>query len=206
MMPLMETIQAYLGWCPMAGSMRTDLPVRPATVAVPGGGDGLCRTGPGWWSRYHNQLLVTAVAFSAAAAAAFLLIEDAPGYPTLWTGLGIGLGGVIGFLIGCRKQYARVAAGEFIRANMTRRQRIVRDLSVPVASIILVVFMTYFVQGGMFGPILAFTLALSLFGWAQYGVTLLWERRHRTTLIAKKGSMYAQDAATGVKTYGDEVL
>ncbi|MDV2482197.1 DUF1673 family protein [Methanoculleus sp. Wushi-C6] len=196
MMKASETIRRWMGWCPMAGSMRVNPAVHPATVAAPGGGDGLSRTGPGWWNRYHNQLLVTAVAFSAAAAAALLLIEDTPGYPTLWTGLGIGVGGFIGFLLGCRKQYARVVAGEFIRANMSKRLRIIRRLSMPAAAVILVAFIGYFVLSGMSGWIVRFTLALSLFGWAQYGVTLLWERRHRTTLIAEKGSMYALDAAT----------
>ncbi|MCK9278115.1 MAG: DUF1673 domain-containing protein [Methanoculleus sp.] len=195
MMPLMETIRAYLGWCPMTGPMRTDLTVRPAAAAAAGGRDGFFRTEPGWWNRYHNQLLVAAVAFSAAAAAAFLLIEDAPGYPTMWTGLGIGVGALIGFLLGCRKQYARIAAGEFIQANMTRRQRIVRRLSTPAAAVILVAVIGYFVLSGMLGWIVRFMLALSLFGWAQYGVTILWERRHRTTLIAENGSMYALNAA-----------
>lgn len=188
-------IRRLMGWCPMAGSMRPDLAVRPAATAAPSGGDGISPTGPGWWQRYHNQLLVAAVAFSSAAAAAFLLIEDASGYPTMWTGLGIGVGALIGFLIGCRKQYARVVAGEFIEANMTKRQRIVRRLSMPAAAVILVALMGYFVLNGMPGWIVRFTLALSLFGWAQYGVTILWERRHRTTLIAKKGSMYAMNAA-----------
>jgi len=194
-MPLMETIRAYLGWCPLQASMRADLAVRPSPAAAPGGQDSPFRTGPGWWSRYHNQLLVAAVAFSAAAAAAFLLVEDAPGYPTLWTGLGIGVGAVIGFLVGCRKQYARVVAGELTCANMTRRQRIVRRLSTPATAVILIALMGYFVLNGMPGWIVRFTLALSLFSWAQYGVTILWERRHRTTLIAEKRSMYALDMA-----------
>ena len=196
MLKVFGAIRRLMGWCPMAGSMRTDLAVRPATTAVPGGEGGISPTGPGWWHRYHNQLLVAAVAFSAAAAAAFLLIEDVPGHPTVWTGLAIGVGAFIGFLLGCRKQYARVAAGEFIRANMSRRLRIARDLSWPVAFILLAVCMAYFVRSGMFGQILGFMLALSLMGWISYGVTILWEWRHRTTLIAKNGSMYTLDTAT----------
>jgi hypothetical protein len=137
-----------------------------------------------------------AVAFSAAAAIAFLLIEDAPGCPTMWTGLAIGAGGALGFLLGYRKQYARVAAGEFIRANMSRRLRIARDLSWPVALILSAAIMVLFVRNGMFGHILGFTLGLSLIGWVTYGITLLWERRYRTTLIAEKGSMYTLDTAT----------
>ncbi len=195
MMKFSETIRRWMGWCPMAGSMRPDLAVRPATVIAAGGQDGPLRVEPGWWHRYHNQLLVAAVAFSAAAVAAFLLIEDAPGYPTMWTGLGIGVGAVIGFLLGCRKQYARIAAGELTWANMTRRQRIVRRLSMPMASILLVAVIGYFALSGMPGWIVRFMLALSLFGWAQYGVTILWERWHRTTLIAENGSMYALNAA-----------
>jgi len=47
-MTLMETIRAYLGWCPMQASMRPDLAVRPAGTAAPGGQDGLFRAEPGW--------------------------------------------------------------------------------------------------------------------------------------------------------------
>jgi len=195
MLKVFGAIRRLMGWCPMAGSMRTDLAVRPATTAVPGGEGGISPTGPGWWHRYHNQLLVAAVAFSAAAAAAFLLIEDVPGHPTVWTSLAIGVGAFIGFLLGCRKQYARVAAGEFIRANMSRRQRVIRNLSMPVAAVLLVAFMGYFVLSGMPGWIVGFTLALSLAVWAQYGVTILWERRHRMIVIAEKGSMYTLDTA-----------
>jgi hypothetical protein len=203
-MTLMETIRAYLGWCPLQASMRADLAVRPVTTVAPGGQDGIPRTGSGWWHRYHNQLLVAAVAFSAAAAAAYLLIEDVSGYPAAWTGLGIGVGAVIGFLLGCRKQYARVVAGEFIEANMTKRLRIVRRLSMPATAVLFVACMVCFVQYGMFGQILGFMLGLSLVGWAQYGVTILWERRHRTTLIAEKGSMYALNTAAQDERGGEE--
>ena len=195
MMKFSETIRRWMGWCPIAGSIRPDLAVRPATTAAPGGRDGLFQTEPGWWHRYHNQLLVAAVVFSATTATLFFLVEDAPGYPTMWTGLGIGVGAFIGFLLGCRKQYARIVAGEFIEANMTKRQRIVRRLSMPVTAVLLVAIMGYFVLSDMPGWIVRFTLALSLFGWAQYGVTILWERRHHTTLIAEKGSMCAMNAA-----------
>ncbi len=197
MMPLMETIRAYLGWCPVRGSMRADLPVRPdvRTTAAPDGRDGIPRIEPGWWNRYHNQLLVAAVAVSAAVAAISILVEDASGFPVVWTGLAIGAGSALGLLLSYRERYARVAAGEFIGARRTRRQRIVRDLSLPVASIILVVCMAYFVLGGMFGQILGFMLGVSLICWASYGVTTLWERQHRTTLIAEKGSMYVLGTA-----------
>jgi len=192
-MTLLETIRAYLGWCPMTGSMRLDLAVRPAIVAAPGGQDGTIQTPSGWWNRYHNRLLVAALGTSAAAVAALLLIGDTPGYLFVWGGLGFGVGWVIGFLFGHRKQYARIVAGEFIRANMTRRQRIIRDLNVPVAFVILVVFLAYLIQNDIFGQIIGFMLGLSLISWAAYGITILWERRHRTTLIAEKGSMYILD-------------
>ncbi len=195
MMSLVETIQAYLGWCPMKGSMRADLAVRPAAAAAPGGRDGTLRVEPGWWNRYHNQLFTMALAASAATAAVYLLVGDALGYPDVWTGLAIGAGGALGFLLGHRKQYARVAAGEFIRANMSRRQRVIRNLSGPVALILSAAIMVLFVRNGMFGQIVGFMLAVSLIGWATYGITILWERRHRTTLIAEKGSMYTLDTA-----------
>jgi len=191
-MSILKAIQAYLGWCPMAGSVRMDRVVRAATVAAPGGQDGGTPE-LGWWNRYHNQLLVAALTASVATVAAFLLVGDTPGYPTGWTGLGFGVGWTIGFLFGHRKQYARIAAGEFIRENMTRRLRIVRDLSTPVAAVILIVLVGYFVLSGMPEWIVRFMLALGIAFWAQYGITILWERRHRTTLIAKKGSMYTLD-------------
>ncbi len=192
MMSILKTIQAYLGWCPMAGSVRMDRAVRAGAVAAPGGQGG---DAPelGWWNRYHNQLLVAALTASVATVAAFLLVGDTPGYPTGWTGLGFGAGWAIGFLFGHRKQYARIAAGEFIRENMTRRLRIVRDLSTPVAVVILIALVGYFVLNGMPDWIVWFMLALGIAFWAQYGITLLWERRHRTTLIAEKKSMYTLD-------------
>jgi hypothetical protein len=190
MMPLLETIRAYLGWCPMAGAMRPELAVRSAAAAAAGGQDGPLRAEPGWWKRYHNQLLITAIAFSAAAAALFTLVEDAPpGYPAVWTGLAIGVGAALGFLLSYRKQYARVAAGEFVRDNMTKRQRIVRYLSLPVASVLLAVVMAYFVLGGMFDRILGLMLGLSFIFWTLYGLTILWERRHKAIMIAEWGSV-----------------
>ncbi len=207
MMSLVEAIRAYLGWCPVQGAMRTNLPVRPGMTAAPDGrGDTAPRTGSGWWSRCRNQALVMAAASSAAATAAFLLIGEVPGYPTVWTGLAIGAGAVIGFLLTYRRQYARIAAGyarvvagEFTRASMTRRQRIVRRLSVPAAAVILVAWIAFFVLSGMPGWIVWFMLALSLIAWALYGVTILWERQNRKILIAEKGSMYALDAEYGGK-------
>ncbi|MDN7012974.1 hypothetical protein FGW20_07960 [Methanoculleus sp. FWC-SCC3] len=193
MMPLLETIRAYLGRCPLQASMRTDLKVRPATAAAAGGQDGPLRVEPGWWRRYHNQLFTMALAASAATAAAYLLIGDELGYPDVWTGLAIGAGGALGFLLGHRKQYARVAAGEFIRANMSRWQRVIRNLGGPVALILSAAIMVLFIRNEMFGQIIGFMLAVSLIGWATYGITILWERRHHTTLIAEKGSMYTLD-------------
>ncbi len=204
MMPLMETIRAYLGWCPLKGSMQPDLPVRPGTTAAPGGRDGLLRTEPGWWNRHHNQLLVAAVVASAAAAALFILIEDVSGYPAVWIGLAMGAASTLGSLLSYRERYARVAAGEFVRANMTRRQRIVRYLRLPVASAIVIACMAYFVLGGMSGQILGFILSLPLIFWIWYGATILWERQHRTTLIAEIGSMYVLGTATQGEHGGEE--
>lgn len=196
MMPLLETIRAYLGWCPLQASMRTDLAVRSAAAAAAGGQDGPLRAEPGWWKRYHNQLLITAIAFSAAAAALFIFVEDAFGYPAVWTGPAIGVGATLGILLSYRKQYARVAAGEFRRDNMTKRQRIIRYLSLPVASVLLAVVMAYFVLGGMFDRILGLMLGLSFIFWTLYGLTILWERRHKAIMIAEWGSVYTVDTAT----------
>ena len=197
MMSLMETIRTYLGWCPLQASMRADLAVRPVTTVAAGGGDCVPRTESGWWHRYHNQLLVAAIAFSAAAAVLFILVEDAPpGYPTMWTGLAIGVGAALGILLSYRKQYARVAAGEFRSDNMTRRQRIVRSLSLPVASVLLAAGMAYFVLGGMFDRIFGLMLGVSLIFWTWYGVTIVWERQHRAIMIAEWGSVYTLDTAT----------
>jgi hypothetical protein len=201
MMPLLETIRAYLGWCPMQASVRPDLKVRPAATTAPAGQDGFFRIEPGWWRLHHNQLLVAAIAFSAATAALFILVEDAPpGYPTMWTGLAIGVGAALGILLSYRKQYARVAAGEFRSDNMTRRQRIVRSLSLPVASVLLAAGMAYFVLGGMFDRILGLMLGVSLIFWTWYGVTIVWERQHRATLIAEWGSTYVLGAAAQEET------
>ncbi|SDJ94593.1 DUF1673 family protein [Methanoculleus thermophilus] len=187
MMPLLETIRAYLGWCPLQASMRTDLAIRPAATAAAGGKDWAPGLKPGWRHRYHNQILV---------AALFIFVEDAFGYPAVWTGLAIGVGAALGFLLSYRKQYARVAAGEFVRDNMTRRQRIVRSLSLPVASVLLAAVMAYFVLGGMFDRILGLMLGMCLICWTWYGLTTLWERRHKAIMIAEWGSVYTVDTAT----------
>lgn len=196
MMPLMETIRAYLGWCPMTGSMRRDLAVRPATVVAAGGQDGSFQAEPGWWRLHHNQLLVAAVAFSAAAAALFILFEDASGHLAMWTGLVVSIGALLGSLLSYRSRYARVAAGEFHRDNMTRRQRIVQYLRAPVASVLLAAVMAYLVLGGMFDRILGIVLGLSLICWTWYGLTILWERQNRAIMIAEWGSVYTLDTAT----------
>ena len=195
-MPLLETIRAYLGWCPMTGAMRVSPAVHPSTVVAAGGRDGPLRVEPGWWKRYHNQLLVAAAAFSAAAAALFILFEDAAGYLAMWTGLAVGVGALLGSLLSYRERYARVAAGEFHRDNMTRRQRIVRSLSLPAASVLLAAVMAYFVLGGMFDRILGIVLGMCLICWTWYGLTILWERRHKAIMIAEWGSVYTVDTAT----------
>lgn len=195
-MPLMETIRVYLGWCPMMGSMRTDLAVRPATTAAPSGQDSLFRTEPGWWSRHHNQLLVAAIAFSAAATALLILVEDASGHLAMWTSLAVAVGALLGSLLSYRSRYARVAAGEFIRDNMTRRQRIVQYLRVPVASVLIAAGMAYFVLGGMLDRTFGLMLSLSLICWVWYGLTILWERQHQAIMIAEWGSVYTVDTAT----------
>lgn len=195
-MTLMETIRAYLGWCPMAGSMRTDLTVRSGTAAAAGGSGCVPRAEPGWWRLHHNQLLVAAIAFSAVTAALFLLVEDAFGHLAMWTSLGIGVGALLGSLLSYRSRYVRVAAGEFHRDNMTRRQRIVQCLRLPVASVLFAVFMAYLVLGGMFDRILGLMLGVSLICWTWYGLTVLWERQNRAIMIAEWGSVYTLDTAT----------
>ncbi len=194
-MSILKTLQAYLGWCPMEGQVRPVPLVQPRTVAAPAGGDGVIPE-HGWWNRYHNQLLIAALAASVATVATFLLVGDtAPWYPAIFLGVGIGAGLTIGFLISSGKQYAQVVAGEFIRANMTRRLRITRTLSLPVAIILLVVVVAYCIREGLLDRIPALMLALGIGFWAQYGLLIRWERRHQKTLIAKSGSMYALDTA-----------
>jgi len=112
-------------------------------------------------------------------------------------GVGLGIGLALGFLLSHRKQYARIDAGEFIRATMSRRLRITRDLSLPVAIILFAGVMAYCILEGRLDQIFALMLALGIAFWAQYGFTLLWERRHQKTLISEKGSMYTLDMAAG---------
>ena len=196
MMPLLETIRAYLGWCPAAGAVQAELAVRSAAAAAAGGQDGLFRAEPGWWRRYHNQLFTMALAASAATAALVILFEDASGHLAIWTGLAVGVGALLGSLLSYRSRYARVAAGEFHRDNMTRRQRIVQYLRVPVASVLLAAGMAYFVLGGMFDRILGIVLGMCLICWIWYGLTIRWERRYKAIMIAEWGSVYTLDTAT----------
>lgn len=195
-MPIMEAIQAYLGWCPMAGSVRTELAVRTVATATAGGQDTPLRVEPGWWRLHHNQLLVAAIAFSSATGALFILFEDASGHLAVWTGLAVGVGALLGSLLSYRSRYARVAAGEFRRDNMTRRQRIVQYLKAPVFSVLFVAGMAYLVLGGMVDRIPGLMLGASLIFWTWYGLTILWERRHQAIMIAEWGSVYTVDATT----------
>lgn len=195
-MSLRKAFQVYLGWCPMRDLMRPALTVQPRTAAAPGGQDGVTPE-LGWWNRYHNQLLAAALIASVAAAVASLPVKDAPWYSAIFLGVGLGVGLALGFLLSHRKQYARIDAGEFIRATMSRRLRITRDLSLPVAIILFAGVMAYCVLEDRLDQIFALMLALGIAFWAQYGFTLLWERRHRKTLIAEKGSMYTLDTAPG---------
>lgn len=126
MLKVIGAIRRLMGWCPMTGSMRPELTMRPATAAAAGGRDGPLRAGAGWWRIHHNQLLIAALVASAAAAALFILFEDASGHLAVWTGLAIGVGALFGSLLSYRSRYARVAAGEFHRENMTRIRRIVQ--------------------------------------------------------------------------------
>jgi len=56
--------------------------------------------------------------------------------------------------------------------------------------------MAYFVLGGMFDRILGIVLGMCLICWTWYGLTILWERQHRTIMIAEWGSVYTLDTAT----------
>ncbi|MCC7565100.1 MAG: DUF1673 domain-containing protein [Methanomicrobiaceae archaeon] len=184
-MPLADTIRAYLGWCPAAGSMQANpaLHLGAGTADASGGRDGIPEIDPGWWKRYHNQLLVMAVNMSLAAAF-FLLIEDASGYSTALRGIAVGTGVSLGLLLSLRKLYARIAAGEFVGARRTRRQRIARYIAVPALSLAVIGIVVYFALNGMCDTILALMLGVSLYSWAAYGFTLLWERQHRTAVHA----------------------
>jgi len=196
MLKVTGAIRRLMGWCPMAGSVRAEFSVRYAATAAPGKQDGISPTVPGWWHRHHNQLLVAALVASAAVAALVILVEDAWGYPGVWTGLIVGVGALLGSLLSCRKRYARVAAGEFARENMTRRQRIVQYLRLPAASVLIVAGVLYLVREGLFGHIIGLVLAMSLICWVWFGVTVLWERRHQAIMIAEWGSVYTLDTAT----------
>ena len=196
MLKVTRAIRRLMGWCPMAGSVRMDLAALTTTTTIPGGQDGSFRAGTGWWHRHHNQLLVAALGASAATAALVILFGDASGHLAMWTGLAVGIGALFGSLLSYRSRYARVAAGEFVRANMTRRQRIIRYLSLPVASVLLAAVMAYFVLGGMFDRILGLMLGVSLIFWTLYGVTIVWERQHQATLFAEWGSTYVLGTAT----------
>ena len=195
MLKVTGAIRRLMGWCPMAGSVRPDLTMRPATTAIPGGQDGISPTWPGWWHRHHNQLLVAALAASAATAALFILFEDASGHLAMWTGLAVGIGALLGSLLSYRSRYARVAAGEFRRENMSRRRRVVQYLRMPAASVLVAAGMAYLVLGGMFDRLLGIVLGMSLICWIWFGLTILWERRHQAIMIAEWGSVYTLDTA-----------
>ncbi|MDD2473132.1 MULTISPECIES: DUF1673 family protein [unclassified Methanoculleus] len=196
MLKVTRAIRRLMGWCPMAGSVRMDLAALTTTTTIPGGQDGSFRAGTGWWHRHHNQLLVAALGASAATAALVILFGDASGHLAMWTGLAVGIGALFGSLLSYRSRYARVAAGEFRRENMSRRQRVVQHLRMPAAAVLVAAGMAYLVLGGLFDRLLGIMLGVSLICWVWFGLTILWERRHQAVMIAEWGSVYTLDTAT----------
>jgi len=199
-MLLVDALKKYLSWCLRERSWRGNRVKEPGW-RVTGETDGLDGNTPGrfgWWRQYHNQLLIMAVLVSAAAMALFLLVGEISGYPVVPVGIAIVTGSGIGFLLSYRKRYARVAAGEFVRAHRvhwTRAQRIIQYMksltfSVPVSSGVLIASVAYFALLGMLGPILGLLLGMSITCWILYCITVFWEQSRHTILISEKGSMY----------------
>ncbi|MBN1193842.1 MAG: DUF1673 family protein [Methanomicrobiaceae archaeon] len=202
-MPILNTLRAFLGWCPMAGPSKVKLPVHPefdTAADIPAGDDGTMAISHGWWNRYHNQVLVTAVIVSASAAALVLRVGELPEY-YMHGGIAIGIGSAIGFLLSYRKRYARVAAGAFARAGGNWKKRVIRYMksltifSAAASIVVIAVGVAFFALLGMPGPIFAFLLGMSITWWALYCITVFWERGHRMTLVSDGGWMYAVDSA-----------
>lgn len=196
-MLLVDALKKYLSWCPRERSWVGNTVKEPGwrVTGETGGRDGVPPGRFGWWRQYHNQLLIMAVLVSAAAAALFLLVGEISGYHVVPVGIAIGTGSCIGFLLSYRKRYARVAAGEFVRAHRSRAQCIIRYMksltfSVPASSGVIVAGVAFFALLGMLGQILGFMLGMSITCWTLYCITVFWEQSRHTILISEKGSMY----------------
>ncbi len=203
-MPLLQSIRAYLGWCPVAGPAQATPPVHPGfdTAGAPGGTDGPDEMAipPGWWHRYHNQMLILAIAVSVATALLHLAIEEVPGrYLSL--GIFIGVGSGIGLWLGQRKRYGQVADGAFARPRGNREKRATRYIksvaifSAPASFVLMAAGVACFVLLGMVWAVFAFLVGMSITWWNGFVITVVWERRHRMTLVADRGWMYAVDSA-----------
>ena len=68
------------------------------------------------------------------------------------------------------------------------------------SAVLVAAGMAYLVLEGMFDRLLGLLLGVSLICWVWFGLTILWERRHRMIVIAEKGSMYTLDTAIQEET------
>ena len=193
-----DALKEYLGWCPREHPWKENAARSPGWSSTDGNGgwDPTTRGRFGGWNVYHNQVLVMAVLVSVAAAALFLIFGKASGYRVFASGIAIGLGTSIGFLISYRRKYELIAEGEFRKAKGSRKERIIQywknlRFSVPATLVILAACVVLLGLLGLIGPILGLMVGMSLCCWDILCVTIFWERRRRMTLISEKGSIFA---------------
>jgi hypothetical protein len=162
------------------------LPQQPGFSAVPARPGGLPGKPISWSDRYHNTLLVNAITMAMLTAGLFLLLWD-PTIPPVFIGAGIGFGAIAGAVLWLwyPKRYAPVATGGSLEPGGSQRGRYLIILGICIAVIALVAYSGW---TGLFGPLLALMLGVSIFAWASYGITVLWEGRHRVTLVSEEGS------------------
>jgi len=192
-----DALRRYLWKCPATG-VRNSQPSHGPGAHIANSPDRADPRlpGPGWWHRYHHQLLVMAVLVSVGIAAAAIRHGSILDYHFMIPGIAIGLGAFIGLLASQGRRYDQVACGKFVRGRGDGRERIIRylrtwTLSVPGTCGGIIAGTTLLIALGWREMIPAYLLGMSISGWGILGITVAWERRHRLILVTDGGSYFA---------------
>jgi len=196
-MNLTETIRKYLGWCPNQRVLKATMAGQPdwQTGDAPGDRGALPHSDPGWYNRYHNQLLIMAVNMTLATTALFFLFGNSEEliWKGIFIGISIGISASLVTLWHSWKRYDRIEAGEFITLNETKKQRNLRYIGILILSLVVIGSISFWAINDKVFFIFGLLLGVCMVTWVSYLTVLVWERRHHKVVISKKQSMYSVD-------------